>query len=374
MKVSRQKLAAREYLLSSKFCSTSTGGNNRTVQRQLEQLAAQLPVVAVWLVYQDPTVGKRQSVTYYKSQLENFSSEFSYWESEQWWVDSLPAMQVCQLPTVEKYKAFVCLFGQYDSEPEYLLLCTEVLISPAQEQWIEQQAQLLTSYLDIWRQCYRQQMEIQLLEQALRRTEHQLRNPLALIGLYAANLCHSLPTGALQEQATVIQETVHELSSSLADLISCGQQAKLRLSPHDLREICLESIKGLQPWIEDKKLQINLPEKPLNLLVDRCQIKQVFDNLLSNAVHFSPQYGIINCHWEAFYQEVLVEISDQGPGLSEEDILQAFTPFYSKRPGGTGLGLAIAKKVILDHQGSLWVQNLSAGGAQFSFTLPRKRS
>ena len=75
-----------------------------------------------------------------------------------------------------------------------------------------------------------------------------------------------------------------------------------------------------------------------------------------------------------FRDEVLVKVSDQGPGLSEEDLKQAFTPFYTRRPGGTGLGLAIAKKIILDHKGSLWVQNLSSGGAQFSFSLPRQYS
>jgi signal transduction histidine kinase len=57
--------------------------------------------------------------------------------------------------------------------------------------------------------------------------------------------------------------------------------------------------------------------------------------------------------------------------MSQQDLENLFTPFYSKRPGGTGLGLAIAKKIILDHQGSLWAQNLPVGGAQFSMSLPR---
>jgi signal transduction histidine kinase len=116
---------------------------------------------------------------------------------------------------------------------------------------------------------------------------------------------------------------------------------------------------------------MSYPDTAFTVAVDRSQIKQVFDNLLSNAVHFSPFGGTVTCQWQIFRHEVLFEISDQGPGLSEEDLKQAFTAFYSRRPGGTGLGLAIAKKIILDHHGNLWVQNLPGGGAQFSFTLPR---
>jgi signal transduction histidine kinase len=118
-------------------------------------------------------------------------------------------------------------------------------------------------------------------------------------------------------------------------------------------------------------LQVRYPDTPVPLMMDGWQMKQVLSNLLSNAVQFSPEGSTVTCHWRIFQQEVMVEVRDQGPGLSEEDIQQAFTPFYSRRPGGTGLGLAIAKKIILDHNGSLWVQNLPSGGAQFSFTLPR---
>jgi signal transduction histidine kinase len=223
----------------------------------------------------------------------------------------------------------------------------------------------------MFRECSRQKAEIQLLEQVLRRAEHQLRNPLALISLYSENLCRGLQSGGLQEQATIIRETVDDLSANLTDLVYCGQQAKLRVAPYDLREILADSIQGLRPWLEEKQVDICYPDKPVIVAVDRWQMKQVFDNLLSNAIHFSPEGGVVTCNWQVFAMEVIVEVSDRGSGLSQEDLKQVFTPFYSKRPGGTGLGLAIAKKIIFDHKGSIWVENLSVGGAQFSFILPR---
>ena len=107
------------------------------------------------------------------------------------------------------------------------------------------------------------------------------------------------------------------------------------------------------------------------LLLDKLQIQQVFDNLISNAIHFSPNFGKITIERQTFQEEVLIKISDQGPGIPFEDIQKVFNPFYSHRVGGTGLGLTIAKKIILDHRGNICAQNLPDGGAAFSIILPR---
>ncbi len=374
MKGRRQKLTVEEHQLPSTISSprTSRPLDIRSVcQQQVEQLGAQLPLVAALIVYHDPNQEKRQSVVYYTQKQPGSYPDLSYLESEVWFVDSLPVLTLSEVAMVGSFKAFVCPLEHYSSQPDYLLLWADEPLSALQQQWVEQQAQFLSSYMAICRQCSRQQAEIQLLEQGVRRAEHQLRNPLALIGLYAENLCLGLPVGSLQEQAMLIRETVNELSSNLTKLMVGGKEAKLRVAPHDLGTIVADSIKGLQPWVEEKNLYIDYSVTPVTLAVDRWQLKQVFDNILTNAVHFSPDGGTITCHWHVYRHEVLVEVSDRGPGLSEEDMKQAFTPFYSRRPGGTGLGLAIAKKIVLDHQGSLWGENLPGGGAQFSFTLPR---
>ncbi|MEW6493616.1 MAG: HAMP domain-containing sensor histidine kinase [Cyanobacteriota bacterium] len=375
IKGSRQPLAIEQSPRFSHRYSPSTPcpfDIQRICQQQLEQLAIALPVVAAWIVYNEPNLGKRQSIVQYTPNVDGSQPELSNLESEEWLLESLPALTLREVMTAGSLKAFVCLLDLYDSEPEYLLLWTDTLLSEQQQHWVELQAQNLKNSFVLCRECSRQQAEIQLLEQVVRRAEHQLRNPLALISLYAENLCLGSPTSTLKEQAMLIRETVNELSNSLSDLLSCGQQAKLQVAPHDLRTIWTESVKGLHPWLEQKQLQVEYPTTPVVLVVDRWQIKQVFDNLLSNAVHFSPQAGTVTCNWSVFRDEVLIEVSDQGSGLSEDDLRQAFTPFYSRRPGGTGLGLAIAKKIILDHHGRLWVQNLVSGGAQFSFTLPRQ--
>jgi signal transduction histidine kinase len=242
-----------------------------------------------------------------------------------------------------------------------------------QEQ-VSKTALLIKKYFEIFIETRRQKTEIQLLEQTIQRASHQLRNSLSLISLYAQNLCFGLKNNSWQEQAEVIRDSVQELDTNLNELIYCSQSTKLRISLQDLKSLVTESIQGLKPLIEKKQIKIHLPDHSTTLAVDRLQIKQVFDNLLSNAIHFSPIFGTIVCSWQIFQNEVLLKISDQGIGLSQEDLQKIFTPFYSRRLGGTGLGLTIAKKIVLDHHGCLYAQNLPIGGAQFSIILPRSRT
>lgn len=367
-------------------------------QRHIQQIIAQLPIFAVWIVYRDRPDQQRQFVNHFSVNRRNLNPAIlSYLESEVWLEETPPASKLTQLPFPSQYSthktgnakiakqrigeqqeasvfAYIYPLGQEEKTDEYLLLWTKKPLSPSQHQHTEQQAQLLHDYLTVILNSFRQQEEIQLLEQVLRRGEHQLRNSLSLIGLYAENLGLALPDEQLKEQAMIIRETVKKVSSNLTNLLACSQQAKIKLALHDLREIWVETIKILQPKLDEKKLLICYPDKSITLKIDGLQIQQVFENLLSNAIDFSPERGVITCNWQVFRNEVLVEISDQGLGLSQEDLKDAFTPFYSKRSGGTGIGLTIAKKIILDHQGHIWGQNISLGGAQFSFILPRKIS
>ncbi len=342
-------------------------------QLQAEQLVSQLPVRCLLIAYYDPKLGTRQYVTHYAPGAAHLPGETLEFLTSQTWLDeTVPAttLQDLSLKSVAGV-GYLCPLIPRDPHPEYLFLISEVALSPDHKQLVERTAALLARHLELHQQCWRQKSEIELLEQVVQRTGHQLRNPLALISLYAENLCIGLANSPASEQATIIRETVNTLNTNLTELIYCGQGARLQATRQDLRAIVEESIEGLRPWIECKQLHIRYPDSALMLAVDRLQLKQVFDNLLSNAVHFSPPTGTIDLRWRSFQDEVLIEVSDQGPGLSTQDLQQVFTPFYSRRPGGTGLGLAIAKKIILDHQGSLWVQNLPTGGAQFSISLPR---
>ncbi len=344
-------------------------------QQQLEQLTIQNSICLARIVYYDVLQKSHQElINYAQEQVPLSQNIIAYFRKEEWLTEYYETFTLNRV-TIEQLElvCYVCPFGYRNQKSEYVQLLAKEPLSPRLQKYVLQSVLLLSKYFDIHLEWEQQKAEIHLLEHIIQRTTHQLRNSLGLIGLYAKNLCFGLKENPWVEQANIISESIQELDANLNELIYCGHKDTLRVSLQDLRSLVEESVRGLLPFIHQKKIQILLPDTSTSLLIDRLQIKQVFDNLLSNAVHFSPESGNIQISWQVFYSEVTIAISDQGSGLSQEDVQKIFTPFYSRRPGGTGLGLTIAKKIILDHKGSIWAQNLPAGGAKFFIVLPRPK-
>ncbi|MDB9341347.1 MULTISPECIES: sensor histidine kinase [Cyanophyceae] len=345
-------------------------------QLQSAQLISQHPILFARIVYYDDFSKKHQEVIRYARDQVQFSPKaLDFLRSESYLIDFPLVGKICEIKLNDLQAiAYLCPIGYRNQKPEYIQILTNEPISQCLQDYIKRSAMLMSNYAAIYLDYGRQKAEIKLLEHILHRVGHQLRSHLAMIGLYANNLYLGLKESPWQEQAKIIHESIQDIDTNLTEIINCGQGEKLRISPQDLRKLVLESIQSLQPLLTQKQVTISIPDISTTLLIDRLQIKQVFDNLLSNAVYFSPKSGIITCSWQIFQDEVLIKISDQGPGLSPEETQKIFTPFYSTRPGGTGLGLAIAKKIILDHYGNLWAQSVSKVGAQFCIILPRTQN
>lgn len=365
-----------QVLLENSFderCKSLTTDLDRFCRLQAEQLVFHAQILFVKILYSDP-IQKQERIVTSSTRLESDSiqAELADFRSEEWLIEFPPAFTINEVEIENfNYKCYICPIGYKNQKLEYILVFTHKKLCLNLQNHIKQTAESINNYLNIFAAREHQQSTIQVLEHIIHRIGHQLRHPLGSIGLYAQNLCLGLPSGTWQEQAAIIREIAQDLDRNITELIYCGQKAKLKVALQDLRGLILESIQSLQPSIEQKRLQINYPNISTNLAVDRWQMKQVFDNLLSNAIHFSPVASIITWNWQIFQDEILIQISDRGCGLSPEDLQKIFNPFYSRRSGGTGLGLTIAKKIVLDHQGSIWGQNFANGGAQFCLSLPR---
>ena len=113
----------------------------------------------------------------------------------------------------------------------------------------------------------------------------------------------------------------------------------------------------------------------LTALADVQQATRVIVNLLHNAVKFTPAGGSIRLEAEPAGEDVLLRVSDSGPGVPPAERRRIFERFYkadrARANGGTGLGLAIARHIVEGHGGRIWVESAPGGGAQFCFTLPR---
>ncbi|MFE4106164.1 sensor histidine kinase [Almyronema epifaneia] len=338
-------------------------------QQFVDQLFDQLPVVAIWGIFRGGVAGDYQAVArYWQGECCFDAATLAYLESEDWLQMPFVPMQVSQLdlPQTELVTYFC---GYAPDSPHYLLVWAKHPLTGLQQFCIEQQTRLLAWALQ--RQPAPQSSQLQLLQEMLQRTEHQLRNPLALVGLYADLLYQSLSQPEQQQQVRQIQITIAEIGHSLKQMRQYSRAAQLEMQEQDVRQLLEESLEGLKPWIEQKQLAVVYPEAALAIEMDAWQMKQVFHNLLSNAIYFSPCSGTITCCWADFQREILIEICDQGTGLSELDLKEIFKPFYSRRSGGTGLGLAIARQIVQQHQGRIWADNLPSGGAQFCISLPR---
>ncbi|MBM7572545.1 cell wall metabolism sensor histidine kinase WalK [Aquibacillus albus] len=120
----------------------------------------------------------------------------------------------------------------------------------------------------------------------------------------------------------------------------------------------------------------HMPQENVFLWLDKDKINQVIDNIVSNAIKYSPEGGTIKFRVVKEKQRLLVSISDQGMGIAREKLEKIFERFYradkarSRELGGTGLGLAIAKEIIETHHGQIWAESKEGKGTTILFTLP----
>lgn len=342
------------------------------LQLQIDQLAAQSQIQWVQVVYQDPQMPDRQQVLQASQTLPFAEETLDYLQTEDWLADETSAFSPKPIDSEIIEKGFYyCHLGETSQPDRYLLLFADRPLSHTHRQFIKRTAASIGAYLDEHQQNWQHRQKIQILEDLTQRVGHQLRHPLGLISLYAHNLSQLLPKGKEQEQASVIRKTAGDLDRTLTEIVQSASSEKLQLIPQDLGSLVHQTVAEFQGWILEKDLQICCSDRPLTLKIDPLQIKQAIANLLSNAIHFSPQGAKIFINWQEQQGDVLLTLRDQGPGLSSEDLEKLFKPFYTRRSEGTGLGLAIAQKIILDCGGKLGAKNAPKKGAEFFITLPR---
>jgi hypothetical protein len=350
----------------------------------LDQLYKELPIDGIWIATHGPLPANNQQFFHARGS-SYFSSEVvDYLASEIWWNEQFPSLVLCpinlSISAHEVGYVYICTYCtndqiQCEQEEDQLWGCWLVWarkpLTSIQKFCMEQQVRYLQEQQLRTLSQTRLNRQVQSLRQALYQTEHQLRTPLALVELYADLLHQSLPDELFKEKANYIRKTVREMDISLKRLTGQKEKSASGQCRYDLSRLIAESVEELQPCLDQKSIRFQNQGCSVSLWGDSWQIKQVFKNLLNNAIAFSPQNGVITCQGQIAHNEVLIEIDDQGPGFSQTDLSNLFTPFYSRRSQGTGLGLVIARDIITAHQGRLQVSNRPSGGALIAITLPR---
>lgn len=211
---------------------------------------------------------------------------------------------------------------------------------------------------------------------------HELRTPLSVIHGYSEFLLGTpdLDARQLRECLVVINSKAEALEKIVADLldvsrIETGRMISLELGTCHIVEKIRKTVGELQRQADGHRIALALPEGEFPLTADRAKIAQVMENLLGNAVKFSPQGSEITVSGKALANCFVVMVADQGPGIAPEDQEHIFDKFYrvagrdASRPG-LGLGLYLVKQIIEAHGGKIWIESTLGTGSKFFFTLP----
>jgi PAS domain S-box-containing protein len=210
---------------------------------------------------------------------------------------------------------------------------------------------------------------------------HDLRSPLTAILGYIELLERIGPlTNQQKEFVKRVQASVQNITALVNDLlelgrIEAGYDSQKEVIP--LEGIISYTIENLRLQIKDRgqKLHVQLPPKIPPLRGNPIRLRQMLDNLVGNAIKYTPENGDINIEVEVQEEQIILRISDTGVGIPPADQAHIFDKFYRatnvpKGVGGSGLGLAIVKSIVDNHQGRIWVESVIGQGTTFVIVLP----
>ncbi len=210
---------------------------------------------------------------------------------------------------------------------------------------------------------------------------HDLRSPLTAILGYVDLLERVGPmTDQQREFVKRVQNSVQSITSLVNDLLELGRieagiDGQQELVP--LESIIRYTLENASNQITEKRLDVAmiLPAEVPPLRGNPIRLRQLLDNLVGNAIKYTPEDGHIRFEVETQNSQVILRVEDTGPGIPPADQLHIFEKFYRasnvpKGVGGSGLGLAIVKSIVDNHGGRIWVESVLGQGSTFTVVLP----
>jgi PAS domain S-box-containing protein len=202
---------------------------------------------------------------------------------------------------------------------------------------------------------------------------HEIRNPLVSVGGFAKRLENKLK-GNQQEYARIIANEVIRLEAILKDILGFVKDVRVAKREVDFNEV----VKGIVELLVDEfslsnnEVNVQLYEPSVPMFIDPDRIKEALLNIITNA-NQATAGGRIDISTYMSNGDGVLEVTDTGSGIRQEDMIRIFDPFFTTRPTGTGLGLAIAKRIVEEHHGNITVASRAPGkGSSFIISLPLK--
>lgn len=225
-------------------------------------------------------------------------------------------------------------------------------------------------------------------DEFLSMVSHELRTPLtSLTGFLCVLIDQEAGplTEAQSKFLSIAKQSADRLNVLISDLLDVSRIESGRLNLDrdvcSMDDIIRDSLQGLKKTADIKEiLLVYLPAKDLPPVYgDFSRLQQVIDNIVSNAIKFTPYKGRVTIRTENKGDAVSVSVQDTGPGIGKEEQKKIFDMFYQvdastrRAAGGAGLGLAIANGIVVMHGGHLWVESEKGSGTTFKLAIPRHK-
>ncbi|EPR13371.1 sensor histidine kinase [Ruminiclostridium papyrosolvens] len=209
---------------------------------------------------------------------------------------------------------------------------------------------------------------------------HELRTPLATLQSHLEAMIDGI-WPADSERLKSCHEEIVRISKMVGDLEKLARYESenlvLNIDTFDVTELAKRQIHNFEREFLSKGLDLKLTGANCRVYADKDKISQVLVNLLSNALKYTPEGGIVVMNIQDNATNTEISVTDNGPGIPQEDLPYIFERFYradksrNKLTGGSGIGLTICKSIVSAHGGSIYVQSNTGKGTKFTFTIPK---
>lgn len=278
-----------------------------------------------------------------------------------------------------------------NQDPEVLDLSTDEqdLILHASFALIQRESGFISGLVCVLHDVTEQQKIDQDRKRFVSNVSHELRTPLTSMKSYI----EALVDGAWKDPNVapnflkVTQEETDRMMRMINDLLNLSRMdlgtARLDKEYVNLNELFNHILDRFDMILKNGEkseknytIKRDFTRRDIWVEVDTYKIQQVLDNIMNNAIKYSPDGGVITCRLVETHNHVIMSITDQGLGIPKEAISHVFDRFYrvdkarSRAQGGTGLGLAISKEVVQMHGGRIWVESREGEGSTFYISLP----
>lgn len=205
---------------------------------------------------------------------------------------------------------------------------------------------------------------------------HEIKNPLTPMRLSLERLERKYFQKStdldmvFKNAVAVIQEEINHLQQFATEFSQFAKLPKAQPVDYDLNSQLTEIV---EPYEDQAEIKLHFQEDELSFRGDKAQLKQVFTNLIQNAIQSAEETPVIQISTRRLEREIQVKVADNGAGIPEADQQKIFNPYFTKRVKGTGLGLSVVKRIVEGHGGSIKVSSSKGAGTRFSLYFPLDR-